>query len=285
VGVADLWFLSCSPADCELARFEEVEPKHIGETTPGWRWCMNPECRAGRVHEPEVIKAGPKKAKKRVGFFFSKVEPPSESEPDLCECQECGAKACIPCDRPWHEGESCAAYQARIKDRVEEEDRALEAIRKVTKPCPGCKRSIQKNGGCPAMLCRFGRWCKGRKGTDCGYRHSMQRCFLLELSWRPRPGQTVLQVLRTAGRNMSRAMVLRKRGVRLLGNVIHTYMYSYCCVEQDFVRHFRGTGYSASIEIPAHVRGQSHIAPVLHPAKVCSLCVSCTWNQSGSMLL
>ncbi|KAK0935065.1 hypothetical protein LTR29_013385 [Friedmanniomyces endolithicus] len=133
-------------------RFEEVEPKHIGETTPGWRWCMNPECRAGRVHEPEVIKAGPKKAKKRVGFFFSKVEPPSESEPELCECQECGAKACIPCDRPWHEGESCAAYQARIKDRVEEEDRALEAIRKVTKPCPGCKRSIQKNGGCPAML-------------------------------------------------------------------------------------------------------------------------------------
>ncbi|KAK1082499.1 hypothetical protein LTR48_006935 [Friedmanniomyces endolithicus] len=54
-------------------RFEEVEPKHIGETTPGWRWCMNPECRAGRVHEPEVIKAGPKKAKKRVGFFFSKA--------------------------------------------------------------------------------------------------------------------------------------------------------------------------------------------------------------------
>lgn len=55
-------------------------------------------------------------------------EPVSEPviESDICECTECGAKACVPCDRPWHEGEDCAAYQARIKDRLEEENKTLE---------------------------------------------------------------------------------------------------------------------------------------------------------------
>ena len=159
-----------------------MERKHIGETTPGWRWCMNPECRAGRVHEPKVMEAEPKKAKKRSGFFFGKVEAEAVIDPDICECQECGAKACVPCDRPFHDGETCAAYQSRIKDRIEEEDRALQAIRKITKQCPGCKQSIQKNGGCPGMRCRSRHWCASRGVADRRCRHAMRSCFLLELS-------------------------------------------------------------------------------------------------------
>ncbi len=286
VGVGNRWLVSCKSADSGSARFEELERKHIGENTPGWRWCMNPECRAGRVHEPKMLEAEPKTAKKRGVFFFSKAKSPSVTEPETCECQECGTKACIACDRPFHEGESCAAYQARIKDRVEEEDRALEAIRKVTKPCPGCKRSIQKNGGCPAMLCRSRDRCGGREGADGGYRHSMQRCFLLELSRRPRPGQTVLQVLRTAGWNMSRAMCPSGREESFcLGKVIHINHAAVSSRNVSGSPRYSLTGHGASTDIPAHVRGQSHIASVLHPAKVCSLCVSCTCNDMTEVMM
>lgn len=73
--------------------------------------------------------------------------------PDICICNKCYAKACVGCERPWHEGESCAAYQARNKDRWEEEDKSRESIDKLTKPCPSCKTAIQKAGGCKHMYC------------------------------------------------------------------------------------------------------------------------------------
>lgn len=74
-------------------------------------------------------------------------------QPDICACNACGAKACVPCDRPWHEGETCEAYRARIKGRAREEDATLQVIRTRTRECPECKRSIEKNGGCPHMMC------------------------------------------------------------------------------------------------------------------------------------
>lgn len=73
-------------------------------------------------------------------------------QPDICVCSACGARACVPCDRPWHEGETCEAYRARIKGRAGEEDATLEVIRARTRECPECKRSMEKNGGCPHML-------------------------------------------------------------------------------------------------------------------------------------
>lgn len=68
---------------------------------------------------------------------------------DSCMCNECGARACVPCDRPWHYGETCSDYQLRIKDKVEEEDKSMLTIQRTTKKCPHCQRNIQKNGGCP----------------------------------------------------------------------------------------------------------------------------------------
>lgn len=68
-------------------------------------------------------------------------------------CYTCSARACARCDRPMHDSETCAAYQARIKDRLEEEDKALKAVRKLSRKCPGCSKSIEKNGGCSNMVC------------------------------------------------------------------------------------------------------------------------------------
>ena len=129
-----------------------LERKHIGDTTPGWRWCLSPSCRAGQVHVKKV-KEAPKQKRKRRGGVSQMPEPESIEEPDIFICHECGAKACVICDRPWHDGESCADYQARVKDRLDEEDKSIKEMQKVTKHCPGCFKKIQKNGGCPSMHC------------------------------------------------------------------------------------------------------------------------------------
>ncbi|KAF2165418.1 hypothetical protein M409DRAFT_24268 [Zasmidium cellare ATCC 36951] len=131
-------------------RFDVAERKHIAENTPGWRWCLAPGCKAGQVHEKKAPTPKSKAAKKpNVKAELKEVE----STADICTCNKCGAKACVPCDRPWHEGETCTEYQRRIRDRIEEEDKSVSAIKKLTKKCPHCQMNIQKNGGCPHMFC------------------------------------------------------------------------------------------------------------------------------------
>ena len=155
------------------AKFELLEMKHIGDTTPGWRWCLEPTCPGGQVHESPAPPTAPEQDMKptqpkrtRHGFFKNPSSPPPPApappaEPDIFTCPLCSAQACVPCNRPWHEGETCTEYRARTKDRFEEEDQALRTIGKVTKKCPGCGKRIERNGGCPRMICSLCRvnWC------------------------------------------------------------------------------------------------------------------------------
>lgn len=120
--------------------YDELERRHKADSTPGWRWCMSPGCRSGQVHEPPKKKGRGKKAVKD----------------DICVCKDCGAKACVPCDRPWHEGENCDEYQKRLVGHEDEEKETLKTIVKKTKKCPSCAKNIEKNGGCPAMMCELG---------------------------------------------------------------------------------------------------------------------------------
>lgn len=101
------------------ALFEKAERVHIANTTPNWRWCLAPGCKAGQVHASPT----PKTSKKSKGKAAA-----AEVKPDILTCNECGAKACVTCDRPWHEGETCSDYQERVKDRLEEEVRGLKGI-------------------------------------------------------------------------------------------------------------------------------------------------------------
>jgi hypothetical protein len=107
-----------------LERFQALEYRHTGNNTPGWIWCPDPDCGAGHVPDGKI-------------FTYD----------------DCGERSCVPCDRPYHDGETCAAYQARVKDRMKE-DKSLQEIRKATKPCPHCGVSIQKKGGCEHMQCQ-----------------------------------------------------------------------------------------------------------------------------------
>jgi hypothetical protein len=81
---------------------------------------------------------------------------PAPPGPDIFECHKCGAKACVPCDRPWHENETCESYKesTNTKARIEEENASLAAIRRETKQCPSCSKNIFKIGGCSHMYCK-----------------------------------------------------------------------------------------------------------------------------------
>ena len=78
------------------------------------------------------------------------------------------------CKVPWHLGETCGDYQARVRDdrverdardrrglhryvgntnekslrrrQEEEEAEAAKTLSRVSKLCPGCARKVQKNG-------------------------------------------------------------------------------------------------------------------------------------------
>jgi len=173
----------------DQTRFVELERKFIGDATPGWRWCLDAGCKAGQVHAPLLLKqkqeeqaaseppAKPAKRgkKKNPIVVYEDAQNPSPTEADIFSCNTCGARACIPCDRPYHVGETCAEFQIRTKGRLEEEDKTVREIEKATKACPGCTKRIQKNGGCPNMRCaqcnshfcwtcaslfERGRWCR-----------------------------------------------------------------------------------------------------------------------------
>ncbi|KAK3676906.1 hypothetical protein LTR78_003110 [Recurvomyces mirabilis] len=85
----------------------------------------------------------------------SPKKPLPEIDSDtICMCNTCNASACVSCDRPYHESETCAQYQGRRKRQTETEEKASETlIGKKCKHCPKCKKNIEKNGGCDMVTC------------------------------------------------------------------------------------------------------------------------------------
>jgi hypothetical protein len=139
--------------DANYQRFDELECKGIAEKIPGWRWCLRPKCKAGQVHQPLVK---PKSAKTDAQVDTRTKIPRTVKksrifdDDKVCTCKEGGARACVECDRPYHEDQTCEAYQQRMKD---DEDATLKVIAAECKQCPSCNKNIQKAGGCDHMVC------------------------------------------------------------------------------------------------------------------------------------
>lgn len=106
---------------------------------PEFRWCLRAGCDSGQIHE-------------------------GGEESPIVTCRKCGEKMCYVHGVRWHEGQTCAAFQAE-KEREEREAAAvaaagmratLEHLRTKTKACPGrsCGVRIEKNGGCDHMICK-----------------------------------------------------------------------------------------------------------------------------------
>ncbi|KAI6904654.1 hypothetical protein KC318_g6342 [Hortaea werneckii] len=171
-------------------RYDELERRGISEKVPGWRWCLNPECRGGQVHESLLTQEDPpkqdsatartkkdekakgkepqtkrpSKAKKIVRLFvdLTSANPPvdEKDQKDIFTCKTCGHRACVPCDRPFHNGETCIQYKQRLGQAEANSEKSQKTIEKYCKPCPKCGKKIEKNGGCDAMICPCGeRFC------------------------------------------------------------------------------------------------------------------------------
>ena len=141
-------------------RFDDLDRRGIADKTPGWRWCLSTRCRAGQVHHAPIQ---PHHSINDLGPLRETAVRVKKSDdfvpvPNLCTCHKCGAKACANCDRPWHEGETCDEFQKRLKAQnvANEEAASQKTIQQASKPCPGCKANIQRNGGCDAMRCICG---------------------------------------------------------------------------------------------------------------------------------
>ncbi|EMC93995.1 hypothetical protein BAUCODRAFT_59544, partial [Baudoinia panamericana UAMH 10762] len=132
------------------AKYDKFERAGIAVTSPGWRWCLNPKCREGQVHQ-SLLDSG-----HRADGESNKKGKAKPDEDDICTCKACGTRACVPCDRPYHEGETCAQYQGRKERQTKMDEEATEkTIKDVCKKCPNptCEMNIQRSSGCDKMTC------------------------------------------------------------------------------------------------------------------------------------
>lgn len=81
------------------------------------------------------------------------VEKTTNDELTDFKCTECDKLFCFECSKVAHQPIDCDLLQQWL-DRLgnEDEDSAMW-IKLNTKPCPGCKTTIEKNSGCMHMTC------------------------------------------------------------------------------------------------------------------------------------
>ena len=111
--------------------------------------------------------------------------------PIFC-CKVCNHKHCMACEIPWHEGETCDQYQARHYEEIIQTE---VMVRQTSKICPGgCGARIERNGGCPHMICKFACYnqhiglilsIQRLTYTTIGSRCSHEFCWLCLGEWQP----------------------------------------------------------------------------------------------------
>jgi hypothetical protein len=70
-----------------------------------------------------------------------------------CQLAGCRAKTCYAHNVPWHEGRTCAEFDAEAAAANDEEEAAKVLRLRNVKQCPKCKFAIEKDGGCSHMRC------------------------------------------------------------------------------------------------------------------------------------
>lgn len=110
------------------ARHNAICKRAEDDKKPGWRWCLRASCEAGQQHLNGSA---------------------------VCVCNSCGASACVRCDRPFHQGETCVAYRARTGAGAKEKA-TRDTISETTGKCPGCGIRVELVDGCYHILCKLG---------------------------------------------------------------------------------------------------------------------------------
>lgn len=94
-----------------------------------FRWCTNKNCDSGQLHSG------------------------GEDSP-IITCCKCGDKTCFVHSIKWHEGDTCAEFQAK-KDADKTEKASQLHLEETTKTCPNaiCGMRVEKISGCNHMTC------------------------------------------------------------------------------------------------------------------------------------
>jgi acyl-coenzyme A synthetase/AMP-(fatty) acid ligase len=140
---------------------------------PDFRWCLNPSCNAGQIHETGVLPLVPEfvhllHGEARSGMTilpeFAHLQQGEARnrlvhENPIFVCHACGARHCVVHELEWHDGETCQEYDYRVsgKKRRDEEDATKKTIQLISKKCPRCPTQIEKNAGCDHMTCEISR--------------------------------------------------------------------------------------------------------------------------------
>jgi hypothetical protein len=110
--------------------YEEYRERARLDALPDFTWCLLKGCKAGQIHDP--------------------------AEPKF-RCSSCRRSHCVKHRVKWHKGETCDEYDYRTNGtlKAHEEEMSKWMIEISCKPCPGCKRNIEKSTGCDHMTCEF----------------------------------------------------------------------------------------------------------------------------------
>ncbi|KAI1824246.1 hypothetical protein F4861DRAFT_507296 [Xylaria intraflava] len=131
-------------------RYDKLLTKAKLEKLPGFRWCLNPKCGAGQIHSRRCSKV---------------------------KCHACKHAACAWHNVPWHDGETCNAYDKRTNNQKRNEHLSEKHMKKKTKPCPKCQKNVEKYSGCDHITCLCGHeWCWQCSATYVRDRQSFLRC-------------------------------------------------------------------------------------------------------------
>lgn len=97
---------------------------------PDYVWCLRPGCGAGQIHSTPGV--------------------------PIFKCGACGFLQCVKHEVPWHDGQSCRAYDRKgPRFKIITEKASSAQVRSTSKTCPGinCGAKIFRSGGCDHMTC------------------------------------------------------------------------------------------------------------------------------------
>ncbi|XP_071961677.1 uncharacterized protein [Antedon mediterranea] len=105
------------------------------ESDPTWIWCPEPNC-----------------------GYVGRVQLSRDMEQGFVPC-ECGKSWCLECKGDVHWPALCkqAHEYVRTIKKMESDKREHRISSVQVKRCPHCKRAMEKNGGCPNMVCVCGK--------------------------------------------------------------------------------------------------------------------------------
>lgn len=62
----------------------------------------------------------------------------SKGDGNILSCPMCNTRYCMTCQVPFHEGQTCEAYQSSMSERDKNEQKSIERVAEISRKCPGC---------------------------------------------------------------------------------------------------------------------------------------------------